>query len=232
MWRASCCRWHADRTYRLVAGIDTLIPPDELITFLFQGAPSTDGEQVVFWGEGLHCSSEGVKTFDTDFGRIGILTCFDINFPRLWQECDEREVDVVFWPSAYAGGMPLSAYAMLYHYYIVPVGAGNIVDITGSKLAGIEEVRPRQFLGTLDLDRTFVHTNFNGAKVKRLLAEQEGKVAVERTFGPEAGWLLKATRSGARVRDLCKKYGIETLREYRHRSRRQIDAARARGDRI
>ncbi len=43
----------AEWTYRLVAGIDTLIPPDELITFLFQGAPSTDGEQVVFWGEGL-----------------------------------------------------------------------------------------------------------------------------------------------------------------------------------
>jgi len=22
-----------------------------------------------------------VKVFDTDFGRIGILTCFDLNFP-------------------------------------------------------------------------------------------------------------------------------------------------------
>ena len=30
----------------------------------------------VFWGEGLVPSREGVKAFTTDFGRIGILTCF------------------------------------------------------------------------------------------------------------------------------------------------------------
>ena len=68
----------------------------------------------VFWGEGLHVSTEGVKIFDTDFGRISILTCFDLNFPELWHECDAGNVDIVFWPSAYGGGSPLNAFAILY----------------------------------------------------------------------------------------------------------------------
>ena len=78
----------------------------------------------VFWGEGLHPSTDGVKVFKTDFGMIGILTCFDLNFPELWQQCDALGAEIVFWPSAYAGGSPLNAFATLYHYYVVPVGDG------------------------------------------------------------------------------------------------------------
>jgi len=37
----------------------------------------------VYWGEGLHVSREGVQAYTTDFGRIGILTCFDLNFCRV-----------------------------------------------------------------------------------------------------------------------------------------------------
>jgi len=186
----------------------------------------------VYWGEKLHCSRDGVKAFDTDFGRIGILTCFDLNFAELWQECDNKNVDIVFWPSAYGGGSPMNAYAMLYHYYVVPVGAGNIIDITGKTLGDVEKPRPKQFIATLDLDRTFIHSNFNGSKVKKLLADHKGKVVIERHYGMESWWLLKAVKGGVRVRDLCRKYRIETLREYQHRSRKQINEARKAGRRI
>ena len=186
----------------------------------------------VYWGEGLHCSREGVKAFDTDFGRISILTCFDINFPELWQECDNQGADIVFWPSAYGGGMAMNGYATVYHYTIVPVGWGNIIDMMGKNVATVEKPRPKQFIATLDLDRTLVHTNFNGGKVKRLLAEHKGEVAVERFYKMESWWLLKATKPGIRVRDLCRKYQIETLREYQHRSRTQINQARKNGRRI
>ncbi len=186
----------------------------------------------VYWGEGLHCSRDGVKAFDTDFGRIAILTCFDLNFAELWQECDALGAEIVFWPSAYGGGSPLNAFAMLYHYCVVPVGAGNIIDATGKTIEGVERPMPQQFIATLDLDRTFVHENFNGEKVARLLKEHKDEVAVEQKLGMEQWWLLKATKPGVRARDLCRQYKIETLREYQHRSRRQINEARKEGRRI
>ncbi len=77
-----------------------------------------------------------------------------------------------------------------------------------------------------------MHENFNGKKVARLLKEHAGEVEVERHFRMESWWLLRATKPGVRVRELCKQYGIETLREYRARSRKQINHAREKGERI
>ena len=189
----------------------------------------------VFWGEGLHCSSEGVKVFDTDFGRISILTCFDLNFPELWAECDAKDVDIVFWPSAYGGGSPLNAYAILYHYYIVPVGAGNIIDITGKAVTDVQKPLARQFIATVDLDRAFAHHDFNRQRVEKMLKEHKGQITVERNLSDDdlaPWWLFKAVKPGVRVRELMKEHKIETLREYQHRCRRQINAARAEGKRV
>jgi beta-ureidopropionase len=189
----------------------------------------------VFWGEGVHCSTEGVKVFETDFGRISILTCFDLNYPELWQKCDDLDADIVFWPSAYGGGSPLNAFATLYHYYIVPVGAGNIMDITGKPVEPVEKPLPKQFIATLDLDRSFAHYDFNRQKVEKMLQEHPGEIEVERQLSEEdlaPWWLFRATRPGVHTRDLLKDYQIETLREYQHRSRRQINEAREKGERI
>jgi beta-ureidopropionase len=186
----------------------------------------------VYWGEGLHLSREGVKAFDTDFGRISILTCFDLNFAELWHQADLLDVDIVFWPSAYAGGSPLNGYATIHNYYIVPVGDGTIIDSTGQALDQLQQTRPNQFIATLDLDRTFVHTNFNRKKVEKLLQDNRDGVEQERFYPRESWYLLRATKPGVRVRELCRQYQIETLREYRHRSRNEINKARHQGERI
>jgi hypothetical protein len=186
----------------------------------------------VYWGEGLNLGDEGVKVFDTDFGRIALLTCFDLNFSELWQEAERKGAEIVFWPSAYPGGSPLAGYAMIHNYYVVAVGAGNLIDITGATIEAVRRPRPQQAIATLDLDRTLVHHNFNEAKVNKLLGEHRGAVEVERSFAAEAWSLLRATKPGVSVRELCRRYQIETLREYRQRSREQINAARRQGGKI
>lgn len=185
----------------------------------------------VFWGEGVNLSEDGVKVFDTDFGRISILNCFDANFAELWQEADRSGAEIVFWPSAYGGGMPLNGYAMCFNYYVVPVGRGNIIDATGETLKSVEKPRPDQFVATVDLDRTFVHKDFNGDKIQKLLGEHQGDVEIK-DFELEGWYMLRALRPGVRVRELCRAHHIETLREYRQRSREQINRARKNGERI
>ena len=170
--------------------------------------------------------------FETDFGRISILTCFDLNFPELWQQADLLDADIIFWPSAYTGGSPLNAMAMLYHYFVVPVGAGNLIDVTGRTLERLEEPKPGQFIATLDLDRTFIHVDFTKEKVERLLHEHAGEVEVESFSGSKAWTLLRSIKPGIRVRELCSQYKIETLRQYQHRSREQINEARKAGKNI
>jgi beta-ureidopropionase len=187
----------------------------------------------VFWGEGLNVSRQGVKTFDTDFGRIAILTCFDANFDELWEQAERRGAEIVFWPSAYGGGMPLNGYAMIHNYDIVPVGVGNIIDIFGRTVKDVEKPRPQQDIATLDLDITIVHKDFNGGKVANLLREHRGDIELAPGLGGLENWyVLRSIKPGVHVRELCRQYKIETLREYRRRSREQINLARQEGQRI
>jgi hypothetical protein len=186
----------------------------------------------VFWGEGVNLGDEGVKVFDLDFGRIAILTCFDLNFAELWSEAERKGAEIVFWPSAYGGGRPLNGYAAIHNYYIVAVGAGNMIDLLGNTIEDAQQPKPRLFITTLDLDQTLVHYDFNSEKVKKLLAEHKGEVELEKSFDAESWHLLRAVKPGVRVRDLCRQYQIETLRDYRQRSRREINAAREKGGKI
>ena len=179
----------------------------------------------VFWGENLSPSQDGVKYFETDFGRICILTCFDINFPELWQDADELGAEIVFWPSAYDGGMPLNAFAKLYHYYIVPVDTGNIIDITGEEVT-CQNTREQHFIVTLDLDRTFIHDNYTGKKVQQMLQVYKGKIEIEQRYNMEAWTLIRSVDSTVNIRQLCRRYQVETLRQYQHRSRLQINRIR------
>jgi hypothetical protein len=68
-----------------------------------------------------------------------------------------------------------------------------------------------------------------------MLDEHKDEVKVERNLSDEdlaPWWLFKAVKPGVRVRELLKKYGIETLRQYQHRSRTQINEARQQGKKI
>lgn len=184
----------------------------------------------VFWGEGLHPSDEGVKVFDADFGRIALLTCFDANFDEVWQEAERKGAEIVIWPSAYGGGAPLNGYAMIHNYYIVAVGWGNMIDVFGKTIQNVETPRDKQFIAALDLDLTIVHKDFTGEKVAKLLREHKGEVEQASGIGGMENWcVLRAVKPGVRVRALCKQYQIETLREYRHRSREQINQRRKTG---
>ena len=77
------------------------------------------------------------KVFDLDIGRIGVLICFDIQWPKEWATLGEMGAEIVFWPSAYDGGFPLQARAWDHHYYVVSAvksTRARIIDITGEIL--------------------------------------------------------------------------------------------------
>lgn len=164
-----------------------------------------------------------------DFGRVGLAICFDVNFPAVWQRLADQGAEVVIWPSAYSAGRSLQAHAINHHYYIVTATLTRdclVYDITGEQL--IYECSDNLNITrvSLDLDRGIYHENFNIDRRDALLREHSADVAQEQWLTLEQWFVLRACRPGVSARRLARQYGLEELRDYLSRSRRQIDERR------
>ncbi|MBI2193712.1 MAG: carbon-nitrogen hydrolase family protein [Planctomycetes bacterium] len=170
--------------------------------------------------------------FEADFGRVGFATCFDVNFPSVWDELAGLGAELVVWPSAYSAGSSLQAHAINHHYYIVTSTYRCdclVYDITGSRML-YEQRQPLNVTRvTLDLDRGIYHQNFNLGKRDKLLKEHGSDVEQEQWMELEQWFVLRAKRPGVSARGLARDYGLEELRAYLRRSRVAIDALRAGG---
>ena len=170
-----------------------------------------------------------VPVYPADFGRVGMAICFDVNFPAVWQRLADRGAELVIWPSAYSAGSSLQAHALNHHFAIVTAtstGDCQVYDMTGERILDERNEAVNVSRSTLDLDRGIYHENFNLEKRDRLLRERGEDVLLERCLPREEWFVLKARRSGVSARELAKEYGLEELRDYLSRSRREIDRMR------
>lgn len=170
-----------------------------------------------------------VPVYQADFGRIGMAICFDVNFPAVWQRLADQEAELVVWPSAYSAGSSLQAHALNHHFAIVTAtstGDCQVYDITGERILDEKSSGLTISRITLDLDRGIYHENFNVEKRDRLLRERGGDVTQEKGMPREEWFVLKACRAGISARSLAREYGLEELRDYLTRSRREIDRRR------
>jgi predicted amidohydrolase len=167
--------------------------------------------------------------FETDFGQVGLAICFDVNFPEVWRRLADQGAELVIWPSAYSAGSSLQAHAINHHYYIVTSTSTKhclVYDITGERILSERAADLQISRITLDLDRGIYHQNFNLEARDRLLKEHGDSVMEERWMDDEQWFVLRATRPGVSARALARQYGLEELRDYIDRSRREIDRMR------
>eukprot|EP01079_Euglenida_sp_SAG-EU17-18_P008384 gene8384-1497_t len=161
-----------------------------------------------------------------------------------------RRADIVLWPSAYGGGLPLQAFAGVHNYYIAANGHGAFFDNAGRQLNATQD--GKIYAATLDLQRVVVHTNDpypdptghaqprnSRARVAAMVQATNGTVYVAQLLAedprsspfpdyPEENWMvLAAGRPGVCVRQVMARFGLESLRTFRHRARAYTNLHRA-----
>jgi len=173
-----------------------------------------------------------VPVFQCDFGRVGMAICFDANFSQVWDLLAEQGAELVIWPSVYSAGTTLQAHAIRHHYYIVTSTQTCdclVYDITGRQI--LYEKYPDLNVSrvTLDLDRSIHHYDYNIDKINDLIARHGDDLEYEPIMHLEAWHVLRAKRPGVSARALARQHGIEDLRDYIPRSRRELDVMRGHG---
>jgi predicted amidohydrolase len=170
-----------------------------------------------------------VPVYQADFGRIGFAICFDVNFPDIWKSLADQGAELVVWPSAYSAGTALQAHALTHHYYIVSTSSVRdctVFDITGEQILYRKSNGINVTHVTLDLDRGIYHNDLNIPKRNKLLAEHPEDVELAEHLDREGWFVLEARRPGVSARAIARQYGLEELRDYINRCRRELDAMR------
>jgi predicted amidohydrolase len=165
--------------------------------------------------------------FDTDFGRVGLAICFDLNWPSLWAEMAAQHADLVCWLSAYPGGFPLQSYAWTHRYPIISSVwsyESRIIDFTGRILAATTRWG-RLAVCDLDLDKRLFHTDGQYDKILALQTRYGSRIRVE-TLGEEHLFTLECLDATLTPEAIIAELGLIEYASYVEHCTRVSSAAR------
>ena len=74
--------------------------------------------------------------FQTDFGKVGMLICYDANWSDGWDNLKKKGAEIILFSSAFPGGRMLNYYAWRNNCYIISSTGGDarVVDMSGNDL--------------------------------------------------------------------------------------------------
>ena len=166
--------------------------------------------------------------FQTDFGTIGIQICYDVNWYENWTRLRHKGAEIVFWPSAFGGGMMLNSLAWMNKYYIVSATSEHptkIINPLGEDIA--ETGRAANWIGApINLDVAVVQSVQHIHKFDKI-TQKYGRRFRFRILHVEALALIEGLSADISVPQVLKEFGIPTSKEMIANSGRLQDAKRA-----
>jgi predicted amidohydrolase len=165
------------------------------------------------------------RVFDTDFGRIGMAICFDLNFRPIMEGLAQNGAEIIFFSSMYRGGLQLQAWAHELRLYIVSaIGAelGQIVDMSGKVLG--ESTYEAVIARRLNLDRRLLHMDLNWDKMDAMLEKYGTDISFE-YFTREGKYTVASESDDISVDEMIREFGLEEQPQYFSRAMRVREEA-------
>jgi predicted amidohydrolase len=153
--------------------------------------------------------------FETDFGRIGLAICFDLNWQDLWAGYARGGADLVCWISAYEGGFPLQAHAWTHQYTVVSSVwsyYARVIEPTG-RIVTQTSRWGRLALHNLNLDKRLFHTDGHQTKLVPLLTHYGERIRIE-TFNDEHLFTIESLDPSLTVDDVIAEFGLTEYRDF------------------
>jgi len=155
------------------------------------------------------------RVLKSEFGPLGFAICFDLNFRDVVEAIAAADAKLIFFPSAYPGGLQLSIWAFDHGAYIVSSlrGEGSvIVDPLGRVLARSSNYNPI-ICKAMNLDYEILHLDYNYEKLSEVKRKYGSKVEID-VSRPEAVFILASNIKEKSVREIIAEFNLETRTEY------------------
>ena len=156
--------------------------------------------------------------FNTDFGKIGIQICFDMLWDDGWQALGKKGAEIVFWPSAYAGGQTVNNKASQ-HKYVVASGTrkdtSKLCDISGETITQTGFWHQNYYCGPVNLEKVFLHTWPYVNRFGEIRKKYGRKVRIT-TFHEEEWSIIESLSPDVFVSDILKEFDLKTFDQHKH----------------
>ena len=153
--------------------------------------------------------------FDTDFGRVGFQTCFDIGWREGWKALADKGARLVIWTAAYDGGNLLNTYAAYNMYYVVSsvrTDHAQIIDLTGRAIA--EGARWNGLaMAAIDLETELYHIDRQYQKIDDI-REELGKKVTIRAYSEENVFTVESNDPEWPIPRIEREFGLMNYRDY------------------
>lgn len=156
-----------------------------------------------------------VPVFKTDFGIIGIQICFDIEWDDGWTGLRDQHAEIVFWPSAFAGGEAVNMKAIQHKYAVASSTRKNtakLCDITGEVVANTGIWDNNCFCAPINLEKAFLHTWPYVNRFDEIRQKYGRKVRIT-NYHEEEWSIIESLSSEISVSDILKEFELKTYEQ-------------------
>lgn len=177
----------------------------------YRKARLTDGEMEM----GLTPGPLDIPVFKTDFGKIGVQICYDMEWAEGWQQLQKKGAEIVFWSSAYAGGKRVNTKAWENQYCVVSAtrkDTTKICDITGQELAASGNWSRWGVCAPVNLEKVFISSYPNCKKFYSIQKKYGRKVKCYSLYEEEFS-IIESLSPDVEVADILKEFNIKTYRD-------------------
>ncbi len=153
--------------------------------------------------------------FKTDFGTIGIQICYDLEWKDGWEKLHENGAEIVFFCSAYSGGLTLKTKAWQNKYCIVSStmkGPARICDITGNEVAKTGNWDRHWAVASINLEKAFIDSWPYFRKFKDIYVKYGRKVKIT-SFDEEEWSIIESLSPDLKVADILEEFNLKTHEE-------------------
>jgi len=153
--------------------------------------------------------------FQTDIGAVGAQICFDIEWYDGWQKLRQAGAEMVFWPSAFAGGRAVNTKAWQNKYVVVSSthkDTAKICDISGEVIATTGRWSD-WICAPVNLEKAFLHTWPFCRRFNEVQAKYGRKIRIKTLYEEE--WTIIESRSqDVKVADVLKEFDFQTYEDF------------------
>lgn len=175
--------------------------------------------------------------FETDFGRVGLCICFDLNYWEVGSGLCKNNAELVIWSSMWPGGRMLTRWAIEFGFPIAAIYSeqSTFVDVAGREIISVKrDVSDKSgsapiVTATLDLDTRLLHHDYNVGRLHALYEKYGATAAYAEWLSHECLLVFRSQLPDVSTDQLIEEFGLESLRDYTARVRRDrkrvLDAA-------